>query len=99
MKSKGHNLIIGIIIAIMIISPIIAIIGGIYATLNSSTPEVVNTVPYTVKNGDTLWNIARQSNGYGELSTRRIVDDIKRLSDCSDDIKKGQVILVPVYDH
>ena len=62
------------------------------------TPEILCYEEYRIKSGDTLWTVARQSNGYDSLDTRKIIDDIEAESDCSADIYPGQTIYIPVYD-
>ncbi len=50
---------------------------------------------YTVCAGDTLWNIARLSNGYGKYSTEKIVADI--VTNGCDVIVPGEQIFIPRY--
>lgn len=64
----------------------------------SDTPNIVGSQPYTVQYGDTLWSIAKLSNGYNHLDTRDIVHDIKELSDCTSDINYGQIVQIPIYE-
>lgn len=51
--------------------------------------------PYTVCAGDTLWSIARLSNGYGRYSTEKIVADI--VTNGRDVIRPGEQIFIPRY--
>ena len=62
------------------------------------TLDIMSTEHYTVQYGDTLWGIAKQSNGYNRIDTRIIVDDIMELSDCTTTIHYGQTVQIPIYE-
>lgn len=63
-----------------------------------STPDAVDYDTYIVCDGDTLWEIAKLSNGYGHIDIRDIIDDIEDASDCTAYIKDGDIIQIPMYD-
>ena len=52
--------------------------------------EAFNNMPgitgYIVKNGDTLWNIAKQFY--------TTVEDIKEMNDINEEVKQGQKLLI-----
>lgn len=58
---------------------------------------VVTYNEYTVEPGDTLWEIARESNGYGHMDSRQILEDIRERSGCDQTIQPGQTLYIPVY--
>lgn len=62
------------------------------------TPEPVSYERYVVSSGDTLWEIAKQSNGWNKMDAYEIISDIEEESSCSALIYPGQVVYVPVYD-
>ena len=64
----------------------------------NDTPEIISSQPYTVQDGDTLWEIAEKSNGYGKMDIRDIIYDIKKLSDCTTEINSGQTVQIPIYE-
>lgn len=64
----------------------------------NGTPKVVGSQPYIVQDGDTLWNIAKMSNGNNNIDIRDIIEDIKKLSNCTSDIVVGDVIQIPIYE-
>lgn len=62
-------------------------------------PNVVGYNTYVVSNGDTLWDIAKTSNGYDYVDTREIVYTIRTASGLDTaDIHCGDVVQVPVYE-
>lgn len=62
-----------------------------------ATPEIVGYDEYIVSSGETLWSIAEESNGYGEMDRRDIIADIKAESCCDSDIYAGQTVYIPIY--
>jgi LysM repeat protein len=61
-------------------------------------PEPVDYETYVVRSGDTLWEIAKESNGWNKMDAYEIIDDIEKASDCSALIYPGQIVYIPVYD-
>lgn len=72
---------------------LIGIIGITAAIKNNSYAEPISYDIHVVENGDTLWKIAEQSNGYGHIDTRKIIEDMN----CGANIHKGDIINVPIY--
>lgn len=85
-----------IITLALVVSLLIAIVS-VVASWND-TPDLVSSQPYTVQYGDTLWEIAEKSNGYGKMDIRDIIYDIKELSDCTTEINYGQIVQIPIYE-
>jgi hypothetical protein len=77
---------------------IFILISATLCSCNFHNHEPIGYTKYTVKRGDTLWALAAMSNGYGELDTRCIIDDIKAESNCTADLRVGQTIYIPEYD-
>ncbi len=64
--------------------------------------EPVTVSPYyrsvEIKEGDSLWNIARQYKKGFHMSTEEYVNELKRMNSfCSDTIHKGQFLTVVYY--
>lgn len=83
-----------VLIGVIVITTLFAILAGI---------SVVNCTPvdfeeYIVEEGDTLWDIAKLSNGWNQMDASYIIDAIKEESDCTSTIYPGQVVYIPVYD-
>jgi len=55
------------------------------------------TTTYTVKAGDTLWEIAGKFSG-NSLDKREVIDEIEKLSNCGSEIYPGQILVIPLYD-
>ena len=89
---RWDNIILLAISVAVVVMLLVAVIS-----LNS-TPNIIDSQPYTVQYGDTLWSIAKLSNGYDYLDTRDIVHDIKELSDCTSNINYGQIVQIPIYE-
>lgn len=60
-------------------------------------PTPVSYTSYVVEPGDTLWEIARMSNGWSNIDGQTIVYHIMNYSNCSGDIRPGQIVYVPQY--
>lgn len=75
------------------------LIAAVFVVVSlTDTPDIVSSQPYTVQYGDTLWEIAEMSNGYGKMDIRDIIYDIKELSDCTTEINYGQIVQIPIYE-
>lgn len=83
---------IGIVITIALLTTIMV------GCSHLKTPDIIGYEDYVVQPGDTLWNIAKESNGWNAVDTREIIHDIKSESNCTADIYPGDVIYIPVYD-
>lgn len=68
------------------------------AVMQNNTHDIVDTETYVVEDGDTLWDVAKLSNGYNHMDIREIIYDIQQLSDCTSDIQRGDVLLIPIYE-
>lgn len=62
-------------------------------------PDPIDYVEYVVQEGDTLWDIAHQSNGFNKVDIREIIDDIEDKSNCSGSIVPGDIVYIPVYEN
>ena len=61
-------------------------------------PDIIGYDTYRVRSGDTLWDIAKQSNGWNNLDAHEIIDDMEDESNCTATIYPGQVVYIPIYD-
>ena len=61
-------------------------------------PKIVDYEKYVVHSGDTLWDIAKESNGWNKMDTHDIIYDIEEASNCTALIHPGQIIYIPIYD-
>lgn len=89
--SKG-----GLIVAAVALVLLVILLGLVILQAVEPLP-VVTYNEYTVRPGDTLWEIARESNGYGHMDSREILDDIRERSGCDQNIQPGQILYIPVY--
>lgn len=64
----------------------------------NGTPKIVGYDTYVVAQGDTLWDIAKLSNGYDDMDTRDVIYDIKQASNITSDIQLGDVVQIPIYE-
>ena len=61
--------------------------------------EIVGYDTYKVTQGDTLWDIAKLSNGYGHIEHQRIVYDMQQASGLATaDIQIWDTIQIPIYE-
>lgn len=60
--------------------------------------EIVGYDTYVVTSGDTLWGVAKLSNGYDHMDTREIIYDIEKASNITADIESGDVLQIPIYE-
>ena len=82
----------------IIISTIIILVCVILMANSFSMPEPVSYESYVVKSGDTLWEIAQQSDGWNKYDGHDIIDDICERSNCTATIYPGQVVYIPMYN-
>ena len=87
----------------------VAIMGSILIVITLLMAMLMNSINatkpigytvYRVRSNDNLWTIAaEQSNGYGEIDTRFIIDEIVEKSDIEnpDMIQSGQTLIIPQY--
>lgn len=61
-------------------------------------PEPTHYEVYIVQKGDTLWDIARQSDMWNKIDASYIIDDMQEKSNCSAMIYPGQRIYIPMYN-
>ena len=77
---------------------VITIVLCFAVAVADDTPNIVGYNTYIVSNGDTLWDIATLSNGYGHIEHQRIVYDIREASDITPYINSGDVVQIPIYE-
>lgn len=63
-----------------------------------AVPEPVSYDTYVVQSGDTLWSIAKRSNGIDNMDIRNIIDHIEEESKVTSSIYPGQIVYIPVYE-
>ena len=68
------------------------------AVMQNDAQKIADTETYIVEDGDTLWDVAKLSNGYNHMDIREIIYDIQQLSDCTTEIHRGDVLLIPIYE-
>ena len=82
---------------------VILIIVTLFAVMIKNSIDATTPVAYTryrVRSNDTLWTIAAdQSNGFGKIDTRFIVDEIVEKSKIENrnKINPGQELIIPQY--
>ena len=68
-------------------------IGALFSRVQAG--KNMHYIEVSVSQGDTLWNIAKEY-GCGDKDIRRVIYDICRSNDISaDELRPGQIILVP----
>lgn len=83
----------------VIIFTIIAIAIIFVIAMANESPEIIGYDSYVALSGDTLWDIAELSNGYGNMDIREIIFDIQEASGLNTaDIHSGDILQIPVYD-
>ena len=92
---RNKHIATGVIATVIVIVLLTATIIGISSW---GKPQPVAYDSYVVSYGDTLWEIAMESNGWNKIDNTYIVEDIIAESECSTLIHPGQVVYVPVYD-
>ena len=90
---KGVNIMKKIAVFLIIVLLLAVVVG-----FANDTPNIVGYNTYVVSNGDTLWDIAELSNGYGKIEHQRIVYDICEASNTTPYIHQGDVIQIPIYE-
>ena len=91
-KSKGRFFLF-VALCLLIVCGSVTAVVGFPAAHAASADEYVEVV---VRNGDTLWNIAR-TYGPAHTDTRIVVYNIERVNGISaDSLMPGQILLVPV---
>lgn len=85
--------------ATLLILAAFAVLAGAFAAILcvADTPDIVGYDEYIVAQGETLWSIAEESNGYGQMDRRDIIADIQAESGCGSDIRAGQTVYIPIY--
>ena len=77
----------------------IMIVGAILICVKTfEQPKIVAYEKYVVHSGDTLWDIAKESNGWTKMDTYDIIYAIEEASNCTAHIYPGQIVYIPIYD-
>ena len=85
-----------LIIMLLLVTLAISSVLFIRETIKRQDP--INYDEYVVRSGDTLWDIAKTSNGYGTIDTRKIVFDMCEESNFGEVLNTGDVVYIPLYD-
>ena len=83
----------------IIIATIIILVCVILVANSFSMPEPAYYESYVVKSGDSLWEIAQQSDGWNKYDGQMIIEDMRERSNCTATIYPGQVVYVPMYNN
>lgn len=83
--------------AICIALALLAITVLIFA-FTFDAQEPIDWEEYTVKMGDTMWDIVEMSNGFGTFDRIKILSDMAKYQTVSDDIHPGDIVYIPIYD-
>lgn len=76
-----------------IIVSVVLIICFVAILLSLKSHDPIHYREYEVRAGDTLWAIAKTSDGYGDVDIREIIDDMNT----KPNIQPGEVIYIPMY--
>lgn len=93
-ETKNNKSVI-MLVAILLVTLSLGIFIGV--SFANSVPNFTSFSKYTVHRGDTVWEIAELSDGWDKIDARFIVDDIMKLSNCSENIHPGQTVYIPMY--
>lgn len=85
-----------LIIMLLFVTLAISSVLFIRETIKRQDPISYNE--YVVRYGDTLWDIAKTSNGYGIIDTRKIVFDMCEESNFGEVLNTGDVVYIPLYN-
>lgn len=91
---------INVLKLITMISIITIVLGMLISFIihMSQTPQPVAYEKYIVEQGDTLWSIAKLSNGSNcHVLIDYIIDDIMNASGCTTFIVPDQIVYIPMY--
>lgn len=85
-----------VVVSVIVVLLMVGIVGVVLSTVGGV--EYSSTVEVTVKDGDTLWNIASQINPNGRYNVNEIIYHIKEINQIDSTIHVGDVIEVPVLE-
>ena len=85
--------------AVLVIALIIVIAGNSVASAQSSTPEKTKMyMSIDIKDGDTLWDIAKEYTFGTDVTVEEYIDEICRINEINQDqICSGDYIVVSYY--
>ena len=96
-KSKLISTTFKVAIAFLLL---IAMTLGFYLIMlmRNPTRTIVDYEPYIVREGDTLWSIAKMSNGYNHIDIRDIIADIEiEYGKDKSMIRPKDIVFIPEY--
>ena len=86
-------------VSFIIVVIVVVALAFVVAYATNDTPNIISYDTYIVHSGDTLWEIAQTSNGYGRMDIRVIIHDIETASDLdTSNISCGDVLQIPIYE-